>query len=277
MQQSAPTETVKIAGVSVPSLGLGTWQMSGDECERGVAHALSIGYRHLDTAQMYENEREVGRAVTASGVDRDDIFLTTKLATDSLRADRVGPALDHSLRALDTGYVDLLLIHWPSDEAPLEETLDAMEIVRGAGKARLLGVSNFPPSLFERACTHADIFCNQVEYHPFLAQGPLLESVRDSGRLLTAYCPLARGRVTGDDTLADIGREHGKSAAQVALRWLLQQGVAPIPKASSERHREQNLNVFDFTLDDDEMERVTALGGDDRIIDPEWAPDWERP
>jgi len=268
--------TLEIMGESVPALGLGTWQATGSECRDAVEHALSIGYRHIDTAQMYENEEEVGRGMAAVGFDRDELFLTTKLAPGNLDRKSVHRTTEESLKRLATNRIDLLLIHWPDGQVPLEETLEAMLALREQGKIRRIGVSNFPPSHLHRARQVCEIFCNQVEYHPFLAQDHLLRAVRDEGMLLTAYCPLARGEALKNDTLREIGDAYAKTAAQVALRWLIQQGVSAIPKASKAKHREQNFDIFDFELTDDEMSRISALGGERRIIDPEWAPKWER-
>lgn len=270
-------ETRTIQGVEIPALGLGTWQLTDDDCVRAVETALELGYRHIDTAQMYGNEAEIGRALAASGVDRDELFLTTKLWNDNLRHADVLATTEESLDRLGTDWIDLLLIHWPHPSVPLEETLGAMEELRDAGKVRHLGVSNFPPSWLETALELAPVICNQVEYHPFLSQETLLEMCRTNDLLLTAYSPLARGQVTRDRMLQEIGEAHGKSAAQITIRWLLQQDpVAVIPKATSRDHLEANLEVFDFELSEDEMARIAELDRGDRRIDPSFAPDWER-
>ncbi|MBA2441220.1 MAG: aldo/keto reductase [Rubrobacter sp.] len=247
-----------IKGESVPSLGLGTWRMSGRQCEAAVEKALALGYRHIDTARMYGNETEVGRAIRSSGVDRGEIFLTTKLWTDDFTAERVPRATRESLEELSTDYVDLLLMHWPSSSVPLGETLGAMNELQQQGKVRHVGVSNFSPALVEEAAEHATVFCNQVEYHPHSPRAELLEQAREMDYLLTAYSPVAKGRLLDDATLREVAESRGKSAAQVALRWLVQQEkVAAIPKASSEDHLESNLDVFDFTLTDDEVRRIS--------------------
>jgi len=264
-------------GARIPALGFGTWQITGERCRARVADALAVGYRHVDTARMYENEADVGRGLRDGGVDRADVFLTTKLWVDELSHERVLAAADESLQRLATDYVDLLLIHWPSEETPLEETLEAMMALRERGRVRHVGVSNFPPSWLERARRAAPIVCDQVEYHPFLSQRRLLETVRDHGMALVAYSPLAHGRATDDKTLGGIGADHGKSAAQVALRWLLQQErVAAIPKAASREHLEENFDVFDFELDADEVQTIAALDRGERLVDPDVAPPWER-
>lgn len=264
-----------VQGERVPALGFGTYKLTGAECREAVADALELGYRHLDTAAAYENEAEVGAALAASGVARESVFLTTKVWTDDLRAGDVERSTHESLRKLQTEYVDLLLIHWPSETVPLEETLGAMFALRDAGKVRHVGVSNFPLPLLRQACTLGPIFCNQVEYHPFLGQHELLVEAEAHDLLLTAYRPLAKGRVSEAAVLREIAGAHGKTPAQVALRWLLQQpGVAAIPKAASHRHRAANIDLFDFTLSEEEMTRIGGLARNERLVNPGWAPDW---
>jgi len=269
---------IDIKGARVPALGLGTWQLSGRGCFEAVRQALDLGYRHIDTAQMYGNETEVGWAVRESGL-RDRIFLTTKLAPGNHAAAAVKRSTEESLRRLATDHVDLLLIHWPTGEVPLGETLGALAALQRAGKARSIGVSNFNVALIEEAvATHgADLLCNQVEYHPYLSQRAVLAALRRKAMMLTAYSPLARGRVQRDAALTAIGRTYGKSPAQVALRWLLDQdGVAAIPKASSRAHLAANLAVFDFTLSATDRAAIDALRDGYRVVDPAgWAPDWD--
>ena len=209
-------------------------------------------------------------------MDRDEIFLTTKIFPGDFEPDALKAAAEDSLRSLRTDYLDLLLLHWPDDSVPLERTLAALVELREAGRIRNLGVSNFPAGLLAGALEHAPVFCDQVEYHPFLGQDRLLELARERDVLVTAYSPLAHGRVPGDETLAEIGDAHGKTAGQVALRWLLDQpNVSPIPKASSHERRVENFEVFDFELTDDERARIDALPKDDRQIDPDFGPDWD--
>ena len=261
----------------VPALGLGTWQLKGNDARTGVAHALDLGYRHIDTAQAYENEKEVGAGLRDADVDRDDVFLTTKIQLGQFHYRDILRTTDDSLRRLKVEYVDLLLLHWPSEDVEMAESLDALQEVQHAGKTRHIGVSNFTPSLVREALHLAPgLVCDQVEYHPYLSQEPLLDVVREHGMFLTAYSPLARGGVMDDDTIREIAETHGKSAAQVALRWLLQQDrVAAIPKASTDAHREANFDVFDFALSDDEMAQLHGLAREDgRIIDPNFAPEW---
>ena len=270
------TETIEVQGVSVPRLGFGTWQIEGSDATEAVRDALEIGYRQIDTARAYENEAEVGEGIAQSGVDRGEIFLTTKVFPGDFEPDALKAAAEDSLRKLRTDYLDLLLLHWPDESVPIERTLQALNDLREDGKIRQLGVSNFPAGMLERALEHAPVFCDQVEYHPFLGQERLLKLARERDLLITAYSPLAHGRVPGDATLTEIGEAHGKTAGQVALRWLLDQpAVAPIPKASSHERRVENLEVFDFALSDDERARIDALPKDDRQIDPDFGPDWE--
>jgi 2,5-diketo-D-gluconate reductase B len=270
------TETIEIQGTPVPRLGFGTWQIEGSDATEAVRDALEIGYRQIDTARAYGNEAEVGAGIAAGGVAREEIFLTTKIFPGDFEPDAVNAAAEDSLRSLRTDYLDLLLLHWPDDSVPLERTMSALVGLREAGKIRNLGVSNFPAGLLAQALEHAPVFCDQVEYHPFLGQDRLLELARANDVLVTAYSPLAHGRVPGDPTLTEIGEAHGKTAGQVALRWLLDQpGVSPIPKASSHERRVENFEVFDFSLSDEERERIDALPKNDRQIDPDFGPDWE--
>lgn len=267
---------VTVQGEEIPALGLGTWQITGPACQRAVTDALDLGYRHIDTAQAYDNEQQVGRGLAESEVDRDEIFLTTKVWHKNLTQNEVVATTDQSLSKLGTDYVDLLLVHWPVDDVPFKETFDAMRHLRNEEKVRHLGVSNFPPSKLEEALDYAPLLCNQVEYHPFLAQTDLLELCRENDMMLTAYSPLARGHALRDPTLKEIGESHDKSPAQVILRWLIQQdNVAAIPKAASHQHRVANLEIFDFELTDEQMATIHDLDRNQRIIDPSFAPDWE--
>lgn len=267
-----------IQGSRVPALGFGTWELTPPRVARHAVHdALAAGYRHVDTAQAYDNEEGVGRGIADSGVPRDEIFLTTKVWRDHLRYDETIASTEESLRKLRTDYVDLLLIHWPNDDLPFAEPLAAMQALQAQGKVRHVGVSNFTPSQLTRAMALAPVFCNQVEYHPYLGQNALRAMAQEHDLLLTAYCPLVRGRVLEDAALKEIGARHGKTPVQVALRWLLQQAhVAAIPKAGSADHRRENLDVFDFALTDGEMETIFALDRGERLISPSFAPRWDR-
>jgi 2,5-diketo-D-gluconate reductase B len=238
-----------------------------------VRHALDVGYRHIDTAQGYGNEDRVGAALSASGVDRGDVFLTTKIDNDNHAPDDVRSSIEASLRDLQTDYVDLLLMHWPVRDKPLEDTLEAMAALSDEGKARHIGVSNFTPELVERVVNDFPVFANQVEYHPFFGQEALIDLARKHDHLLTAYSPLARGKVFGDETLEAIAADHSATAAQIALAWLLEQDhVAAIPKATSPEHISANLAASDIDLSSDEMARIGALERGQRLIDPPFAP-----
>lgn len=251
-------------GVDVPALGFGTWPMRGETCRTAVRTALEYGYRHVDTAQMYQNEAAVGRAIADSGVPREDVFLVTKLLRGNLAHEDVLRSTAASLERLDTDYVDLLLIHSPSRSVPIEETIGAMNRLQAEGTVEHIGVSNFSVAQLEAAmeASETPVLTDQVEYHPFTSQSDLLEFCLDHDVVLTAYSPVARGRVLGNDTLGEIGERYGKTPAQVALRWLVQQEiVAAIPKAATPEHIAENVDVFDFELTPDEMERVFDLQG----------------
>lgn len=268
-----------INGMEIPALGFGTFRLRGRDAERMVRLALEIGYRHIDTAESYGNEEAVGRAISASGVPRDEIFLTTKVWPDHFAADELPAAVEHSLQRLGVDYADLLLLHWPNPGVPLEETIGALNAMQQAGKTRLIGVSNFTVGLLDnaRSLTSVPLSVNQVEYHPFLDQTPLLNAVRETGMILTAYSPLTKGKVAKNETLKKIGARHGKTAAQVSLRWLLQQErVAAIPKASSREHAAENFDIFDFELSVEEMKTIHELSRPDgRLVNPaNLAPDW---
>ena len=268
--------TLHLQGAVIPRLGFGTWEITGADATEAVRDALDLGYRHIDTARAYGNEAEVGKGLASSPVDREDVFLTTKLWYEQLRADEVRDQLEDSLRKLDTDYVDLLLIHWPNPDVSLEETLTAMAELRDEGKVRHLGVSNFPTRELERALEIQPILADQVEFHAHLGQEPLLRLTRERDVMLTAYSPFARGDLLDDPTLNEIAGAHDKTTGQVALRWLLDHpNVSVIPKAGSRKNRQANLEVFDFELGDEERERIDALPKDRRVIDPSWAPDWD--
>jgi 2,5-diketo-D-gluconate reductase B len=265
-----PSDTVTVGGVDVPAVGLGTWRLRGDDCRRAVETALALGYRHVDTAQAYGNERAVGAAIRSSAADRDDVFLTTKLDGDSRRHGTVHRSVRESLDRLGTDYLDCLLIHWPNGRPPflpvslpggpsLAETLTAMNELVDDGVVRHIGVSNFDIRLLDEArrLSDAPIFANQVQFHPYCDQRRLLSYCRRHDVLLTAYSPLCHGGVLHDDRLAAVVRRYDKTAAQVAIRWVIQHdGVRAVPKATSREHLAANRDVFDFELTDAEMERI---------------------
>ena len=266
-----------VQDVSIPALGFGTWQLNGDDARDGVADALAQGYRHIDTAQIYKNEAEVGAGLAASGVPRGDVFLTTKVWRSNLAPAALAASVDESLDTLGTDYLDLLLIHWPNEDVPLAETLGALDRVRQAGKTRLVGVSNFPSEMLRRALEiDPQLATNQVEYHPFLGQDRLLDAVRQREMALTAYSPLAQGDVLRDDTIRGIADAHDAGPAQIALAWLLgQDRVVAIPKASSAAHRASNLAAAEITLTKEERAQLDALPKNRRLVDPDFAPDWD--
>jgi diketogulonate reductase-like aldo/keto reductase len=258
---SPPSPTLSAHGAQIPALGFGTSPMTGGLAPDTVVAALKAGYRHIDTAWKYGTERAVGEAMRASGVPRQDIFLTTKVSHEYLRADAFAKSVDESLAALKADHVDLLLVHWPNPEIPLSETMPALARAKRQGLARHIGVANFNIALLDQAiklCLEP-LSALQAEYHPYLDQSKLLAAVRQRGMAFIAYCPLGRGRLFSDPVLAEIGKARGRSIAQVALRWLMQQNVAAIPRSSDPQRIADNFKVFDFTLSDDEMKRISAL------------------
>jgi 2,5-diketo-D-gluconate reductase B len=270
---------VEAKGARIPALGLGTWELRGNDARRMVGYALDLGYRHIDTAQMYRNEAEVGAAIAGSAVPREQIWLTTKIWPDDFRADALRRAAEESVRRLRTE-PDLLLLHWPNPGVPLAETIGALNEVRRRGLARHIGISNFTVALIREAVALSEepLVVDQVEYHPFLDQQAVLAEVRAHGMALTAYSPLAKGRVFRDRTLARIGERHGRSPGQVALRWLVQQeGVAAIPRSSREANAKANLEIFDFALSEAEMAEIFALAhpGGREVELPGFAPSWD--
>lgn len=270
---------ITLQGKKVPALGFGTWQLKGKECQSGVESAIKIGYRHIDTAQIYENEAEVGAAIKASGIKRDDIFLTTKIWNGNLRDGDLQKSLDVSLKKLQTDHVDLLLIHWPVTDIPFSEQLKSMQAVQKEGKATSIGISNYTVAQMKEVVEKigAKVLTNQVEYHPYLSQKPVLDYLRAHDMFLTAYSPLARGKISDDAAIGKIAQKYNKTNGQITLRWLVQQeGVAAIPKAGSEKHTRENFEIFDFKLDDAEMKQIAALARPDgRLVNPGFAPKWD--
>lgn len=264
-------------GTTIPALGFGTWKMTGQDCLDGVRDALAAGYRHIDTAQFYDNEPEVGRAVADADVARDDVFLTTKVWWEHDDKAAVAKSIDTSLEKLGIDRVDLLMLHWPRPDGKNAPILEAMAEAQAEGKATHLGVCNFTPELLDDALAVAPIVCNQIEYHPFLNQDRVLEACRERGLWVTAYSPLAQGKVADHPTLTQMGLLRQKTPAQVALRWLLdQQSVAVIPKSSSPERRRENLELDDVVLSDNDRATVDFLTRRrERLIDPDWAPRWE--
>jgi diketogulonate reductase-like aldo/keto reductase len=269
---------VQANGATIPILGLGTWDLRGRTCARLVEQALRLGYRHIDTAQAYDNEREVGEGVRAAGIAREQVFITTKVWWTHFSAGALESSAAESLARLKLPYVDLLLLHWPNSAVPLAETLGALAKVKREGLARHVGISNFTVALVEEAVALSSepIVNNQIELHPYLDQTRVIEACRRHGISVTAYSPIARGAVRGDGALEKIGRAHGKTAAQVCLRYLTQQGVIVIPRTSRIERLTENYEIFDFALSDAEMRAIRSLSASDgRRVNPSWAPDWD--
>src|SRR3989454_2424406 len=273
-----PVPTLSAHGAQMPAIGFGTSSLG--DCGEIVATALKLGYRLIDTAWKYGTERGVGEGIRASGLARKEIFLTTKVSHEYLRADDFARSVDESLNHLRVDYVDLLMIHWPNPEIPLREPVAALAKAKRQGLARHIGVANFNIALLDEAirlCPEPLVNL-QAEYHAYLDQTKLLEACRRRGVIFTAYCPLGRGRLLRDPVLADIAARKGRPLAQIALRWLIQQGnVVPIPRSSNAARMAENLNVFDFTLTEEERQRIAALKRPDgRIANPAGrAPAWD--
>jgi 2,5-diketo-D-gluconate reductase B len=269
-------EYVRLQGATVPALGFGTFRMKGGECAAAVARAITIGYRHLDTAEIYENEEAVATGIRESGIDRGELFVTTKAWMEDLSPTGIQKSLKGSLRRLGTDYIDLWLVHWPNPAFPMRDTISAMLEAVSAGRVKHLGVSNFPVALFQEAVSIAPIVCNQVEYHPYLSQAKVLAAARANDAFVTAYAPVAMGKVREDPVLTEIGDRHGRTPTQVALRWLTQQSnVVAIPKAASPDHAVENFESFGFALTPDEMARIHGLARGERLIDPDFGPEWD--
>jgi 2,5-diketo-D-gluconate reductase B len=269
---------VEANGAKIPAIGLGTWELRERTCARIVEQALRLGYRHIDTAQVYENEREVGEGLRASGVKRGDLFVTTKVWTTHFRPNDLERSAKESLARLRLTEVDLLLLHWPNPQVPLAETLGALARVRQLGLARHIGVSNFTVALIEEAVAACPepLVCDQVEYHPYLDQTRVREACARHGMALVAYSPVARGRVKGDRALGRIGERYRKTAAQVCLRWLVQQNVAAIPRTSKLERLSENIDIFDFELSEADMREISEMGSaGGRLTDFGFAPKWD--
>lgn len=275
-----PVHNIEANGASIPCLGMGTWTLSGADCTDLVAHALSIGYRHIDTARIYRNEAEVGAAIAMSGLAREDIFVTTKIWHTDLRRDDFRRAAEDSLRNLGLDQVDLLMIHWPNPAVPLAETVHALNAAREEGLARHIGVSNFPTGLLAaaHALSQAPLVANQVEHHPMLDQSRVLAACRAAGMAMVSYCPLFRGGGLFElPAIADAARRHGRTPGQIVLRWHVQQsGVAAIPRTSRKERLAENLDIFDFSLQAEEMAAISALQiAGRRLCDFPFSPTWD--
>jgi diketogulonate reductase-like aldo/keto reductase len=256
---------VRSGDVLIPALGFGTWQLDDGSAQPLVEQALEIGYRHIDTAQIYRNERDVGAGIAASGIKRDDIFLTTKVWIDHFADGPLQTSVERSLEKLKVDHVDLLLLHWPKPDVPLAETIAALNEVKAKGLTRAIGVSNFPSAVLAEAqkLSKAPLATDQVEYHPYLSQKTLIAAAHAAGTSITAWSPLAQGKVAEDPVLIAIGQAHGKTPGQVTLRWLIQQGVIAIPRTKTPARVVENFDVLDFELSDAEMASVFALARPD--------------
>jgi diketogulonate reductase-like aldo/keto reductase len=280
MPKTLPETTrVVVHGTTIPAIGLGTWELRGDTCTRIVTEALKIGYRHIDTAQGYANEAEVGEGLRASGVPRSDVFITTKIRPQLISDGEMQRSMEESLTRLGVDQVDLALIHWPNERIPLAESMRALADVKRRGLARNIGVSNFTTRLLEPAVKLCpEIILNQFEYHPYLDQTVLLSAMRRLGLAITAYCPIALGKVVGDPKIEAIAKRHGRTTVQVTLRWLVQQGdVIAIPRTSRVERLRENLSVFDFELSAEEMQAMSRLTRPNtRLInEPAWVAVWD--
>jgi 2,5-diketo-D-gluconate reductase B len=271
-------ESLQTQGISLPWLGLGTFRLQGDACRAAVESALGLGYRHIDTAEMYGNEDAIGPAIAASGVARKDLHVTTKVWNENLAPDAIRKAFDTSLKKLKLDHVDLYLVHWPSPDMKLPAVLETLMKLKDEGRTRAIGVANFNIALLKQAVEEikAPIACNQIEYHVMLDQTPIRKYMAAKSIPLVAYCPLAQGRAASNETLLAIGKKHNASAAQVALKWLLDQdGVAAIPKASRAESQKANLGALNVELDDDDRKAIAALPKDQRFVKPGFSPVWD--
>ena len=266
------------SGLSIPSIGLGTWELRGQECRRVVREALELGYRHIDTAAMYENESEVGVGLAESGVDRNDVFLTTKINTIGwtasqerktvIKNEHIVDEFNQSLSDLKTDYVDLLLIHWPAFSTSLGDMLEVMYQIKENQKAKAIGVANFNSNLLSecKQLGYEDIYCDQIEYHPFLSQEVLLKKMNEMNVIPVAYCPICRGDVAKDSVIIELSEKYNKTPAQVTLRWLIQQQSVAIPKTSKLHRMKENIDIYDFEIDTKDMTRINSLARNQRLV-----------
>lgn len=275
---------IEANGLSIPAIGLGTMNLEGDVCIDAVQHAIKSGYRHIDTARRYSNEKECGEGIRASGIARKDLFVTTKVLHgtewDNPSVNTVLPAIEDSLKRLQMDYVDLLLIHWPHPTNPIKDTMADLVAAKRKGYARHIGISNFTMAMVDEAVKHAaePLSNHQCEYHPYLDQSKLRAKTFSYGLSWTSYCPLGRAAVFDDPTVKKIAKTHNKTAAQIVLRWQFQQGkTITIPKSASHKRIEENAAIFDFALSQSEMDQLFALHRPDgRMIKPPFAPQWDQ-
>jgi diketogulonate reductase-like aldo/keto reductase len=263
----------------IPLLGYGTYPLTGAECRDGVAMALDLGLRHIDSAQLYDNEKDVGQAIARSGINRDEIFLVTKVGRDNLGRRHFIHSVQDSLEKLGVGHVDLLLIHWPPVEEDFDSAIDSLCVTQASGLARAVGVSNFTIPLMKRAVKRASqpLINNQVEFHPLLDQSRVRAAAEKLGIVLSAYSPLGRGAVLKDPTVLEVAKRLGRPPSEIALRWIVQQGVVALPMTTKRENARSNMRIFDFELSQADMARLTATSKQNRrLISPTgWAPKWD--
>jgi diketogulonate reductase-like aldo/keto reductase len=278
--QPIEAHVIETHGARIPQIGLGTMTLTGEAGVAAMKTALEVGYRHLDTAAHYGNEKENGEALRASGVKRADVFITTKVRQDEAMPDDFARVVDQSLANLQLPFVDLLLIHWPSKTVPLKLTIGALCKAKAGGKTRHVGVSNFTTAQLDEAWKHTTepLVCNQIEVHPFINQDKLIDACKARGMAVVAYVPIARGKVPGAEALERIGKAHGKTAAQVSLRYLVELGLVAVPRSTKREHLMENLDVFDFKLGAAEMAELRKLNATNmRVVNPPHAPVWDTP
>jgi len=272
-------QLVEAGGAAIPAIGFGTWTLKGESCARLVSHALASGYRHIDTAVLYDNEEAVGEGLRASGVSRDDIFVTTKVWYTDIADGDLQRSIEASLDRLGLDRVDLALIHWPSKTIPLASSIKALNEVQDRGLARHIGVSNFTVRHIEEvvALSHHPLVCNQIEYHPFLNQDAVKAACHRHDIAVVAYCPLCRGSdLRGGETIAGLAEKYGRSPAQIVLRWHVQQNVVCIPRTKTPERVPEKAAIFDFELDDGDMAEISALDRHAvRVCDYDFSPHWD--
>ena len=273
------SKRISANGADIPVLGLGTWQLTGETAIRAVHASLDAGYRHIDTATLYDNEAEIGEALATHALPREEIFVVTKVWPTDVGKGRLQRSAEGSLKRLRLDQVDLLLIHWPSNRVPLKEQVEALVDAKRKGLTRHIGVGNFPAGMLEEAVRIADepLVTDQVEHHPYLDQGRLKETCARLGLTLTSYSPLGKGSLLRDRVLSEIAEARGKTTAQIVLRWHIQQpGNCAIPRSSKPERIRSNFDIFDFALTDEEMSRISGLASPNgRMLDGSFAPDWD--
>lgn len=269
---------IQVGDQKIPALGLGTYQLTGKTAEKIIEKAFDVGYRHLDTAQLYGNEKEVGQSIKSSGLKREELFVTTKIWWTKLNPKDFEASVEKSLKKLKLDYVDLLLIHWPHPSLSYKVYIPELMRMQETGLTKHIGVSNFPTKLVKKSIKMgANLITNQVEYHPLLDQSKALKTVRKYGMFLTAYSPVAQGQVGDEPELMRIAKKYNKDPFQITLRWLIQQGdVAAIPRTKSKKNLKKNFKIFDFELSPKDMDAIFALNKQKkRLVDPEWGPEWD--